>query len=243
MLCTLRLSLDPPPMGNMSTTACGEAWLASALSRYAVLQMRDASTPDAHARRRDDLRMVRRVLQGDVRAQSQLIELLTPHLRVVARSIMSRGCDVDDAIQAALMRVLEGLDGYRAEASLVRWSRRIAAHACLRMREQEQRRLRVIELDEDPEERVSPALVSRDGVLDELPRPVAAYLDELPEVQREVLVLRHVLDHTVAEIAALVDAPLDTVKSRLLYARRALRKLIRRDRLMTNVKPRREVVR
>ena len=99
----------------------------------------------------------------------------------------------------------------------------------------------VIELDEDPEERGTPSVTTHDRLIDELPRPVAAYLDELPEVQREVLVLRHVLDHTVAEIAELVDVPVDTVKSRLLYARRALRKLIRRDNLLMGAKPRQEV--
>jgi RNA polymerase sigma factor (sigma-70 family) len=67
---------------------------------------------------------------------------------------------------------------------------------------------------------------------DGLPRHVAEYLDELPEVQRQVLVLRHVLDYSVAEIAEMVGAPIDTVKSRLLYARRALRKSIRRDRIL-----------
>ena len=197
---------------------------------------------DADARRRDDLRLVRRVLSGDLRAEALLIETLTPHLRVVARSILSRASDVDDAVQAALMRVLEGLEGYRAEASLVRWARRVAAHACLRMREQERRRLRVIELDEEPEERLAPAALAPEALVDDLPRPVAAYLDELPEVQRQVLVLRHVLDHTVAEIAEIVEAPVDTVKSRLLYARRALRKSIRRDRMIAGTKPKREVV-
>jgi RNA polymerase sigma factor (sigma-70 family) len=241
MLCTLRLPMLLPDPRRSISPWWPDPW---ALSRYAVVPMAGGSTMDeASTRRGEDSRLVRRVLAGDLRAEATLIERITPHLRVVARSIMPRGVDVDDAVQAALMRVLEGLEGYRAEASLVRWSRRIAAHACLRMREQERRRLRVIDLEEISEERIEAADTRPDGLVDELPRPVTAYLEELPEVQREVLVLRHVLDHTVAEIAELVDAPVDTVKSRLLYARRALRKLIRRDKLLASAKPGREVVR
>ena len=55
------------------------------------------------------------------------------------------------------------------------------------------------------------------------------YLDELPDAQRQAVVMRHALGYSVAEVAEFLDVPLDTAKSRLLYGRRALRKLIRRD--------------
>lgn len=173
--------------------------------------------------------MVRGVLRGEARAQALLLDVLLPHLRAVARAITPNASDVDDATQIALMRVLEGLPTYRGEASLVRWARRVAAHACLRLREQDRRRLQVVEPDADTEA-VAPTTDHRFG--DGLVRPIDEYLERLPAVQREVLVLRHVLDHSVAEIAELCGAPVDTVKSRLLYARRALRKLIRRDHIV-----------
>lgn len=188
----------------------------------------DASQHDAAARRRADLKLVRQVLRGEARAEAALLDRLLPHLRAVARAITPNASDIDDATQIALMRVLEGLPTYRGDASLVRWSRRVAAHACLRLREQDRRRLHVVEPDAEAEA-LAPQEDHHFG--DGLVRPMTEYLDQLPAVQREVLVLRHVLDHSVAEIAQLCGAPIDTVKSRLLYARRALRKLIRRDRL------------
>ena len=66
-------------------------------------------------------------------------------------------------------------------------------------------------------------------LLEALPRPIEVYLDALPEVQRTALLLRHALGHTVPEIAELTDAPVATVKSRLLKGQRELRKHIRRD--------------
>ena len=176
---------------------------------------------------RDDVRLVRRVLDGEARAEAELVDRLLPHLRAVARATLANPADVDDAVQVALMRVLEGLEGFRGDASLVRWARRVAAHACLRQREQNVRRLRLVEpgVDEDAVGEPTPEA----GLGEGLPRHVAEYLAELPAVQREVLVLRHVLDYSVAEVAELVGAPIDTVKSRLLYARRAMRALMRRD--------------
>ncbi len=190
-----------------------------------------SGTPrDAHARRRADAKLARRVRKGEARAQAELLDRLLPHLRAVARAIMDNPADVDDAVQVALIRVLEGLASFRGDSSLVRWARRVAAHACLRLREQDQRRLRVVEQVAEQPRPDEPTVGASLG--EALPREVAEYLDHLPSAQREALVLRHVLDYSVAEVAQLVGAPIDTVKSRLMYARRAVRASIRRDQAL-----------
>jgi len=58
---------------------------------------------------------------------------------------------------------------------------------------------------------------------------VHAALAELPEEQREVLVLRFVEGLSYEEIAAICAAPLGTVRSRLFYGKEALRKLLTKD--------------
>ncbi len=67
-------------------------------------------------------------------------------------------------------------------------------------------------------------------------RNVQHYMERLPEAQREAVLLRHALDYSVAEIAELTAAPVDTVKSRLLFGRRALRKLVRQDLAIAEAK-------
>ncbi|MEX1365464.1 MAG: RNA polymerase sigma factor [Nannocystaceae bacterium] len=193
---------------------------------------------DAAGRRRADVALVRRVQRGEPSAEAELLDRLLPHLRAVARAILANPADVDDGVQVALMRVLDGLPSYRGDSSLVRWSRRVAAHACLRLREQDRRRLTVVEpWAEPPSAGPTTAAAPEPTLGDALPHHVVEYLDRLPAVQREALVLRHVLGHTVAEVAEMVGAPVDTVKSRLLYARRAMRASIRRD---VALPPRRE---
>jgi len=133
--------------------------------------------------------------------------------------------DVEDAVQVAALKVLRGLASYRGDAPLTRWARTVATRSCLdRMR---RRGLEVVDIEAEP--LIAPALDGARLAREALPRPIREYLDRLPLAQREALMLRHVLDHTVAEAAEIAGVPVDTLKSRLLAGRKALRKSIRRD--------------
>ena len=128
----------------------------------------------------DEMALVRRVLRRDAWAQGAMVELLVPHLRVVANAILSNRADADEAVQLALMRVLKGLPTFRGESSLVRWARRVATNVCLRAREQDQRRLRVIETRAEPEDGqlpASPSSTERFGAHSE----ISHYLGRLPD--------------------------------------------------------------
>lgn len=57
---------------------------------------------------------------------------------------------------------------------------------------------------------------------------VWALLDELPHKQREVVVLADLEEHSLPEIARLLDVPVGTVKSRLRLGRERFRKGARR---------------
>ncbi|MFO0572151.1 MAG: sigma-70 family RNA polymerase sigma factor [Polyangiaceae bacterium] len=83
--------------------------------------------------------------------------------------------------------------------------------------------------EDDTELDALPSSELSDSVTDQAPRPVKEYLEQLPEVQRTALVLRHVMGYSVGEIAELTDASPNTVKDRLLRGAKEMRKLIRRD--------------
>jgi len=57
---------------------------------------------------------------------------------------------------------------------------------------------------------------------------IHAALDELPPEQREVLVLRFLEEMSYEEIARVVGCQLGTVRSRIHYGKRALRKALER---------------
>lgn len=179
-------------------------------------------------RRRADAELVAAVLAGDAGAEERLVARLLPRIKRACQALLRGSADADDAMQVALMRVLENLPSFRAEASLDRWARRVTVNVCLRQLERRRRYRRPLEDDADLEGVASPA-PAPERLAEALPRRVWDYLDHLSEEQRQAIVLRHVYEYSVAEIAELVAARVDTVKSRLLYGRRRLRKLVRRD--------------
>lgn len=183
---------------------------------------------------RDDIALIRDVVAGDRKAQKKLVLRVMPHLRAVARTLLGDSADTDDAVQVSLMKILRAAKDYRAEGSLERWARRIGVRTCLRIAKQERRHRQQVdrgtELSDVPASLPGPKLAER------LPRHVQLYLDKIPETQRDALLLRHALDYSVAEIAELTAAPVDTVKSRLLFGRRALRKLVRQDLAIADAK-------
>lgn len=132
--------------------------------------------------------------------------------------------DTDDAVQQAAIDVLRGLPTFRGDANLSSWSRTIAVRAGLKVARQNKRHLSVA----DPEILHAPAAAST-PLTESIPRSVHAYLADLPDAQRQALVLRHGLGFTVPEIAELLDTSVNTIKSRLLHARREVRRSIRRD--------------
>ena len=72
-----------------------------------------------------------------------------------------------------------------------------------------------------------PASSANDDVTsDDERRLVHASLDRLPHAQREVLLLRFIEDMSYEQIASTVGCGVGTVRSRLHYAKRALRELM-----------------
>ncbi len=177
-----------------------------------------------------DVALLRAVSRADARAEVELIRRLMPVLRAAARTILGNGSDADDGVQIALLRVLERASTYRGEAALEGWARTIGVRACLRLGETLRRHRPTS--DEPIDEQPPAATDDDDALVDELPGSITEYLERLPDNQREALVLRHALGYSVLEVAELLNVPIDTAKSRLLFGLRALRKAIRRDRLV-----------
>lgn len=167
------------------------------------------------------------VAAGDRGASERMARRLLPQVRRVARALVTRPADVDDASQVALLEVLRAAGNYRGEGPLEGWARRIATRAIMKWSGRQ--RLRDVRTEPLATEADPRAAWLPTAVVEALPRPLPEYLAALPEVQRTAFVLRHSLGHTVPEIAALSDTAVPTIKSRLLKAQQELRRLIRRD--------------
>jgi RNA polymerase sigma factor (sigma-70 family) len=167
------------------------------------------------------------VAAHDRHAQRVLAHRLAGRVLRITQRLIQHGADSEDASQMALIEILQSAATYNGESSVERWADRITTRTAIRhARKQRKRPRSLIPLGD--EEEVASSISQRD-ICEEVPRNVDTYLAQLPKARREVLVLKHVLGHTIEEIALLTDTPLGTVKDRLIAARRHVRKMIQRD--------------
>ena len=157
---------------------------------------------------------------------------LSPRVRRLSRVIVRNDAVADDAAQVALVEILQSARTYGGRSSLERWADRITARVTLRQVREERRRFELVDSLDEPEKSVEPASPEMDpteSTRSQTPRALEEYLKAIPEAQREALILKHSLGHTVEEIAEITGVPVGTVKDRLVTARRQVRRLIQRD--------------
>lgn len=155
------------------------------------------------------------------------LRAVAPRLLRVCRGVLGAGADAEDAAQETLIALVQALPGFRGESSLETFATRIALRTAWRARERRsQRAQRDAAMDGSPEGAVASSPAA------ELRLIVSSLLGVLPTIQAEALLLRFVLGHSLAEIAEISGAPLNTVRSRIRLAREALqRRLVHDERL------------
>jgi RNA polymerase sigma-70 factor (ECF subfamily) len=138
----------------------------------------------------------------------------------------------EDLFQETWMRVLEHGDKYDGQSKFETWLFAIARHLVIDW--QRQKKLQSLDALAEPEGTRSPLEVEDLNAASPLDLVssrqeeghVRASLNRLPAAYREVLLLRFQEDLGLEEIAAVLSAPLSTVKSRLYRSLEALRELL-----------------
>lgn len=182
-----------------------------------------------------DEELLRAVARGDAVAREELATRLVRRVRRTSNALLASAFDGDDAAQLSMIEILKSAHTFQGRSSVEAWADRITVRTVLRfIRGERKRRDTRLALAREPSGN-SPA-ASPPG--EELARPIQSYLQELDPNRRTAVVLRHVLGHSIDEIAALTGVSRNTVKDRLVCARRDLRKLVRRERLLGVPDPR-----
>ena len=136
-------------------------------------------------------------------------------------AIVGDEADARDATQETFIGAWKRLRELRDPERFDAWLQRIAVNSArMTLRARGRRRVREI-----PSGDVAALAVAADGAVTTVRSDAAlldAALDTLPTDQRTILVLHHLEGHGVAELAAILEIPVGTVKSRLHTARRTL---------------------
>ena len=135
----------------------------------------------------------------------------------LAWRITGNRADALDVLQETFTYLLGKFPGFELTASMTTFLYPVVRHVSFRIRSKNSRFASEEQILDEP---AAPESEETEHCRSEL----AAVLTVLPDEQREVLLMRFVDDMSLKEIAAALDVPVGTVKSRLYNALRALRK-------------------
>jgi RNA polymerase sigma-70 factor, ECF subfamily len=148
-----------------------------------------------------------------------LIALL-PNLRRFALSLSRRADVADDLVQITAERAFAARDRYDRSTRLDAWLFRILRNAWIDHARRSVTRGTVIDIDDAPDAATVDGVREMEARL--MLRKTEAAMAELPEDQREVMMLICVDELTYKEAAEVIGVPIGTVMSRLARARIAI---------------------
>jgi RNA polymerase sigma-70 factor, ECF subfamily len=172
-----------------------------------------------------DRSLIDRARNGDLDAFESIVRARMDAVYRLTSAILGDEADARDAAQETFVAVWRQLRRLREPEKFDAWLQRVAVNASRMMiRSRSRRRIREIP---------SSSVVALGERAAASPRDDAAILDAalatLPVEQRAILVLHHLEGRSLAELAAILEIPDGTAKSRLFAARHALAAAIKSD--------------
>ena len=179
--------------------------------------------------RERELELARSAGRGDRVAGRELVRLLIDRVAITVRCLAAGDPNAEDYIQDAMIEILRSASSFRAASSLHTWAERIAVRVSMRRIRQHSFRRDIVALAPQPDA-TSPTPTAEEALnRQRIWERIGAALETLGPEQRAAVVLRLVLGCSVAEIAELTDARLNTVRDRLALGRRQLRERVLAD--------------
>ena len=176
-----------------------------------------------------------RYQKGEVAAFAELVSRHEKRLWNFVRRFVADGATAEDLLQEVFLRVVRSAAEWKTSAKFSTWLYTIARNLCTDQARRGALR-RADSLDQTPgasrddsgphriDKVASPGGNAEQAAMDrEIAIRVDAAVAELPVEQREVFLMREVMDMSFAEIATATGASEPTVKSRMRYALERLR--------------------
>lgn len=167
--------------------------------------------------------------KGDPVGYEQLYDRYSKRIYAMTYGMLQNHTDAEDAVQNTFIHVYEKLYTLKDYNSFDSWLEKIAYNEALLLI---RKRKKMTLFNDDLEAKIT------DQIQDELMLPeeiaerrdtaekIRSIIDELPEAQRQTLVLFYYNNLKIKQIAEVMNCGENTVKSRLYYARRSIGKAV-----------------
>jgi RNA polymerase sigma-70 factor (ECF subfamily) len=182
----------------------------------------------------EERRLVERARRGDLDAFDEIVRAYERQVYNLAYRMTGNYDDANDISSEAFVRVFNAIGRFRGDSAFSTWLYRIVTNAFLDERKRRRAHPTVSLEDEFDVEGSAlyrqvedtapgPADRAEEG---EARRALHLAIQQLPDFQREIVTMYHVLDMSYEEICEITGTPIGTVKSRLNRARLALRDIL-----------------
>lgn len=186
----------------------------------------------------EDRQLIERFKNGDESAFSRLVVKYSGRAYSIAYGLLGNREDAEEVAQDVFIRIHRALPNFRGDSEFTTWMYRITMNlAKNKYRWNKSRGSRVTESLDEPLEGTDGGgdALYRDAVDEKMPpdaalrfreleRQTREELQELPEMYRDILVMRNQDEMSYEDISSLLQCKLGTVKSRIARAREELRK-------------------
>jgi RNA polymerase sigma factor (sigma-70 family) len=166
-----------------------------------------------------DQAVFRAAQAGEPLALERLLRELQPDIRRYARRQCHRGSAIDDVVQEASIVIFRRVGNVRDGAALASWVFRVVSRLCI---------LPALALMRGTEELTHRHEAERFARMpqDELRIDLVRALESLPDIYREVILLRDMEQLTITEVAQRLGITREAAKSRIHRARALVREYL-----------------
>lgn len=162
---------------------------------------------------------------GDKSAAQALTLRLTPKVMAHAFRLLGNRAEAEDVAQDAMLRLWRIAPDWRqGEAKVTTWLFRVVANLCVDRLRRRRRTAPLEIVEETADDRVS---VVEDMHKKAQVSALQDALDELPDRQKQAVILRHIEELSNPEIAAVMGISVEAVESLTARGKRALNQRLR----------------
>lgn len=155
--------------------------------------------------------------QGNTEAFSELIHENKLSMYKVAKAMLGRECDVEDAIQNTIINSYKNIKNLKKEKFFKTWLIRILINECNKIIKNN-KKFNLLDYNQG---------VREEGYLDSyIDLDIHNAINDLDEELKETVILFYFDDFSIKDIARIMNVKVGTVKTRLLRARNKLGEII-----------------
>ena len=159
----------------------------------------------------------------DIQALEQLYKSYTPRLSQFLQRLTSDPQNIEEVCNDVMMAVWKQAKNFNGKSKVSTWIFSIAYRICIKVLRKSSWRP---EVGGEIYEKLSTTRIDETATNDDNKDIIALALKELSPKHRMVVELSYFLDCSYEEIAEISNCPLNTVKTRMFYARRQLRQIV-----------------